>query len=126
MAVLAGAVCALPVSLPAQSANKASPEKKTAEKKDSAEKKQTAGPFRGKLAALDKSAKTITIGKRTFHVSSETKIMKHGKPATFEEGVVTEEVSGYFKMADDGKLVATRVTFGPKVDGKTAAKKKEK
>jgi hypothetical protein len=88
--------------------------------------KQTAGPFRGKLAVLDKSAKAITVGKRTFHVSSETKIIKGGKPATLEDGVVGEECSGGFKTAEDGKLVATKLTFGPKVDGKAAAEKKSK
>ena len=42
-----------------------------------------------------------------------------------DDGVVNQETSGYFKTSDDGKLVATKVTFGPKVDEK-AAKKKQK
>jgi hypothetical protein len=125
-ASLVSAVGALPLSINAQTTNKATVEKKSAAKKDAPEKKQTAGPFRGKLATLDKSAKTFTVGKRTFHISSDTKILKHGKAATVEDGVVGEEVSGYFKTSDDGKLTATKVTFGPKVDTKTAAKQKEK
>jgi len=105
------------------------PAKPAAEKKPTEEKKPSAGPFHGKLAAVDKGAKTITVGKRTFHVTSETKINKGGKPATLNDGVVGEEVSGYVKPTDDGKLVATKINFGPKSEPqttKTEEKKKEK
>src|SRR5205809_7966017 len=47
-----------------------------------------AHPFHGKLAAVDKVAKTITIGKSVYHVTSETKIKKGDKPAILEAGVV--------------------------------------
>lgn len=77
-------------------------------------KKSGAGPFHGKLAALDKQAKTITVGKRTFQITSETKITRGGKPATLDEGVVGEPASGYVKPGADGKLIATKVNFGPK------------
>jgi hypothetical protein len=120
----AGLFCALAFSAQAQtqSTNKAPAEKKSS---SSAEKKQTAGPFHGKLAALDKSAKTITVGKRTFHVSPDAKIVRNNKSATLDDGVVDEIVSGYFKTGDDGKLIATKVTFGPKTDSKSADKKKK-
>ena len=124
------ALTASPTLLLGQTNTNKAPVEKKAAVKDAAEKKPVAGPFHGKLAALDKTAKTITVGKRTFQVTSETKIHKAGKPATFEEGVVGEEVSGYVKPTDDGKLVATTVNFGPKVEtkgsDKTAEKKKEK
>src|SRR2546429_9144111 len=46
-------------------------------------------PFRGKVGAVDKTAKTITLeGKekgRTFQITSGTKITKDGKPAGFGE-----------------------------------------
>jgi hypothetical protein len=89
------------------------------------------GPFNGKLAAIDKSAKTIVVGKRTIQVTSETKIKKVGKPATLDEGVVGEAVSGYVKPNAEGKLVATTVNFGPKansesVDTQKAAPEKQK
>ncbi len=129
--LLALALTASPTQLLAQTnTNKAPAEKKAATKDAAAEKKPVAGPFHGKLAALDKAAKTITVGKRTFQVTSETKIHKAGKPATFQEGVVGEEVSGYVKPTDDGKLIATTVNFGPKPESKgsekAAEKKKEK
>ena len=124
--MLACAICAVPSRLAAQTTNKpASAKKPTAEAQESSknEKKPVAGPFHGKLAALDQVAKTISVGKRTFLITSETKIKKEGKPATLQDGVVGEEVSGYVKPNDAGKLVATTVNFGPKP--KTPEKKSE-
>lgn len=92
-------------------------------------KKSGAGPFHGKLLALDKQAKTITVGKRTFHITSDTRISKGGKPSTLEEGVIGEPVSGYVKPGADGKLVATKVNFGPKAvetAKKTTTQKEQK
>ena len=96
-------------------------ERKTVAATNAVVKKPVAGPFHGRLAAIDKSAKTITVGKRTFQITSETKLAKDGKPATFDAGVAGEECSGYVKPADGGKWVATSVTFGAKPE--KAAKK---
>lgn len=75
-------------------------------------------PFRGKISAVDKTAKTITIeGKekgRTIHVTSETKIRKAGKPATFDDATAGEEVGGLAKKSADGKLEAISLRVGPK------------
>jgi hypothetical protein len=122
--LLAAAVAGMPVHGQAQTK-----EKPATDKKETTEKKPTAGPFHGKLAAVDKAAKTITVGKRTFQITSETKMFKGGKPAVLDEGVVGEEASGYVKPTDDGKLVATKVNFGPKTTSegtKATDKKKEK
>ena len=126
--VFAAALSAFTPSLLAQTqtqTNKASAEKKSSSSTTSAEKKQSAGPFHGKLAALDKSARTITVGKRTFQVTAETKIIKNEKPATLNDGVVDDVVSGYFKTSSDGKLTLTTLRFGPKTETKTAEKKKK-
>ena len=84
--------------------------------------------FRGKLSAVDKTAKTITVaaaaGDRTFQITSETKIFKAGKPAVLEDGVVGEEVSGSYRKAEDGKLNAIMVRFGGK-EAKDETKKDE-
>jgi len=122
--LLSAALIALPVSLSAQTTNKAP----AAPKKEAAKgaKKPGAGPFHGKLAALDKSAKTITVGTRTFQITSQTRLNKGGKPATLEDGVVGEDVSGYVKPTEDGKLNATTVNFGPKAGAKHAEKAVEK
>jgi hypothetical protein len=98
-------LCSLPVS--AQSTNKSSSKKETTKESG---KKATSGPFHGKLAALDKSAKTIK---------------RADKPATLEDAVVGEEVSGYVKANDSGQLVATTLNLGPKAS-KNSEKKSGK
>ncbi len=77
-------------------------------------KKHAIVPFHGKVAAVDANAMTLTVGKRTFVVTSETKITKDGKPATLADGVVGENVGGAYKKSEDGKLNATTVNFGTK------------
>src|ERR1700756_312715 len=89
LALLAGTT-----QMTAQSTDKVASDKKgTSQTNDVAktENKSKGGPFHGKLVAVDKVAKTITVGKRTFLITSETKIKKGGKPATLEGGVVGEE-----------------------------------
>ena len=71
-------------------------------------------PFHGKLKAVDTVADTISVGTRTFQITSETIIMKNGKPATLADGVVGDETGGAYKKTDDGKLVVTKLRFGPK------------
>ena len=82
---------------------------------------QTAGnpkkhgvPFKGKLAAKDAEAMTITVGTMIIHVTAETKITKDGQPATLADDVVGEPVGGAYQKADDGQLNATVVHFGAK------------
>jgi hypothetical protein len=120
MSLLIAAMAGLTMRLPAQESTNTAPAQKTT----ATEKKPVSGPFHGKLAALDKNAKTITVGKRTFQITSETKILKAGNPATLEDGVLGEEVSGYVKPSEDGKLVATKVNFGAKAQTKSPEKKK--
>ena len=125
--LLAAAIAGMPVQLQAQSTNNPAPSKKPAAgQKDSAAKKKAAHPFRGKLAAVDKSAKTIKVGESVYQITSETKITKAGKPATLQDGVVDEPVTGYVKPTEDGKMTATTVRFGAKVEDKGAEKKKTK
>lgn len=110
-------ISGVPLRADAQTTNKAPADKTAASqgnKPGKAEKPAKGGPFHGKLAAVDKVAKTITVGKRTFQISSETKIKKNGKPATLDDGVVGETVSGYVKPGGEGKLIATTVNFGQK------------
>jgi hypothetical protein len=114
---ISAALASAPLQSQAQTTNKAPVDKTAGSQGAEAtkpEKPGKAGPFHGKLAAVDKVAKTITVGKRTFQITSETRIKKAGKPATMDDGVVGETVSGYVKPASDGKLAATTVNFGPK------------
>lgn len=81
---------------------------------DAPKPKRDTIPFRGKVGAVDKAAMTFTVGARTFQVTSETKLMKGGKPCTLEDAAVGDEVGGSYKKSTDGKLVALSVRFGAK------------
>ncbi|HWF18943.1 MAG TPA: hypothetical protein VG754_06720 [Verrucomicrobiae bacterium] len=85
--------------------------------------KPRAIPFHGKLGAMDKVSKTITLddkNKRTFDVTSETKITKgkDKKPATLDDGVVGQEVSGSYVKGADGKMALRSLRFDPKGESK--------
>jgi hypothetical protein len=71
-------------------------------------------PFHGKLKAVDAAGGTLSVGTRTFEINSETIIIKNGKPATLADGVVGDETGGAYKKTADGKLVITKLRFGPK------------
>jgi hypothetical protein len=125
--LLAAAIIGTPAQLLAQSTNKTTTTKKTsAAKTESGSKQKAAHPFHGKLAAVDKTAKTIKLGESVYQINSTTKITKDGKPATLEDGVIGEPVSGYVKPTEDGKMVATTVNFGTKPTAKPAAKPDDK
>ena len=125
--LLAAALAGSPAQLLAQTTNNPTATKKaTVTKKDAATKSKAAHPFHGKLAAMDKIAKTIKVGESVYQITSATKITKDGKPATLEDGVVGEPVSGYVKPTEDGKMPATTLHFGAKADDKGGSKKKEK
>ena len=86
-------------------------------------------PFHGKLAAVDKTAMTITLeGKETqrvFQITSDTRITKTGQPATLDDAMVGEEVAGTFKKTEAGRMEALSVRFGPKPEGDQPAGKKK-
>jgi hypothetical protein len=101
------AAAAIGVVLPVPAADKPAPA-------DPA--KPTRLPFGGKLKAIDKIAKTITIDrekKNTFAITSETKITKAGKPATLDEAIVGENVGG-LAVDKNGKLELLSLRLGAK------------
>jgi len=71
-------------------------------------------PFRGKVAAVDTTAMTVTVGTKTFNVTSETKITKDGEPATLSDITVGETIRGSYKKDAEGKLNATVIRIGEK------------
>jgi len=89
-----------------------------------ASSRKHAPPFRGTVTAVDKSAKTVTLGKRVFHISPETKLTKADQPATFEAITVGEHISGNYTKGGDGKLTAQTVRIGSKPADKPGKKKK--
>ncbi len=71
-------------------------------------------PFRGTLTTVDTNAMTLTVGKRTFNMTSETVVTKDDKPAVLADGVAGEPVRGSYKKNADGKLDAVTIHFGGK------------
>ena len=124
---MAAAIAGLPVE--AQNTNKAPAQPKAAEKKTSSEKKEATPkspspiPFRGHLLDLNKTARTIKLDKRTLEITSETKIYRGDKPAALEDGVKGEYITGSYKKADDGKLIARSLYFGGKNKEKSSKEK---
>lgn len=107
-------------------------EKKTTETATaSASPEATAKPprptaYRGKIASVDASAKTFTVGKHTIKVTDETKITKNDVAATMADIVADEQVRGSYWKKEDGSLEAKSVKLGAKTAGKaTRAQKKE-
>ncbi|MDB6030382.1 MAG: hypothetical protein JWM16_720 [Verrucomicrobiales bacterium] len=92
-----------------------------------AAKKQRPVPFSGSVVAVDKTAKTITIGKnklRVFQITGETKINKDKKPATLDQIVVGEMVGGSYRENADGKLEIVTLNAGER--GKASANEDSK
>ena len=83
-------------------------------------------PFHGRLKAVDKTAKTISLGNETIQITSETKITKAGKPATLEDGAVGEEVAGAYRKDADGKLNAASLRLAPAIVTSTSGSKTNK
>ena len=79
-------------------------------------------PFRGKVTAVDKTARTLTVGKRVFNLTKETKLLKGSTDARFEEFAVGDLVTGSYTKAPDGRLLARKVYLG----GKNAPSSKPK
>ena len=118
MGLIAAAIAITPLSVQAEKTNQV-----PTEKKEEARARKVL-PFNGKLKAVDKTAKTISVGKLTFEITSETKIFKDDQPATLADGVVGEAVSGGYTKTEDGKLKATKIHFGKRSEGKAKAKSK--
>jgi len=67
----------------------------------------------GKVVNVDTNAMTLTVGKRTFEMTSETRITKAGKPAILSDIAVDEKVGIAYKKAG-GKFDA--ITINAKKD----------
>lgn len=109
LGLLSAAIATVPLGVQAKDTN--APNKTV---KESKSHKATKLPFHGKLKAVDKAAKTISVGEMTLQITSETTITKDGKPATLDDGVVGENVGGSYTKGEDGKLTAGKLHFGAK------------
>jgi hypothetical protein len=68
----------------------------------------------GKVSMVDTNAMTITIGKHTYDITSETKINKNGEPAILSDIAVGDKVGVAYKKTADGTLDAMTVNDGKK------------
>ncbi len=73
---------------------------------------------KGKIAAVDATAMTLTVGEQSFTATSDTKVSKNGNPATFADLAVGDSVSVSYKKGEADKLTATSITVGGKGKGK--------
>lgn len=115
LGVLAAAIAGLSSPVLGQDTNKPAAEKKAPAPKVRPQR------FTGKITAIDKTAKTLTVAGRTYAVTSETHIYVGDKAAKLDDGAVSNSVTGNYKL-EDGKLMALTVTFGAKAQGKEKAK----
>ena len=122
-AIVAVALITAPAAVKAQ--DKPTKKSETAES-GAPTKKKGALPFHGKVSAVDAAAMTVTLTSQTFKISSETKILKEGKPATFADITVGEKISGQYKKDEAGKLDATVIHIGGKPDTSDAKDTKKK
>ena len=83
-------------------------------------------PYHGKVASVDATAKTFTVGTRTIKVTDQTKITKQGAAATMADIVVDEEVRGSYWKKEDGSLEAKTVKLGPKSESEKSTRGSEK
>lgn len=115
-------VTAALIAVPAVSRAEDKPAVKPAADAGQPAAKKRPTPFHGKVAAVDAAAATVTVGKTTINITSETKITKDGKPATLSEIVVGDTVGGSYKKDDAGKSNATTLNAGEKAPKEKAPK----
>lgn len=111
LTLIAAAILAVPVAARAQDATTNAPATGAPVK---AKKAKTGLTFHGAASAVDTNAMTITVGKHTFNVTSDTKITKNGQPAVLSDITVGETVGGAYKKGADGSLNATSIKVGGK------------
>jgi carbohydrate-binding DOMON domain-containing protein len=134
---LAGGVCAASLALcmplnaqfsPATTASPATSPQAMAS--PAAKPAMRALPFRGKISAVDQSAKTFTVGgkegSRVFKVTETTTITKTGTAATMTDIVENEQARGTYLKQADGTLEAKTVKLGPKTEGEKKVRKSKK
>lgn len=75
--------------------------------KPAAPKKSRPIPFHGPIAAVNKTTKTVTVGKnklRVFYITPETKINRDKQPTSIEQLVQGTQVGGSYREDPSGKL----------------------
>ena len=121
--------CALTVRAQDTNAPVKSKEKPAAKAKEAKPAKEKTTTFSGKLGAIDKVMKTITLDdkkKTVIEVTSDSLVTKDGKPAIMTDGTIGEPVNGTAKTLADGKMSALLLNYGKKVTPPKKATKPKK
>jgi hypothetical protein len=98
---------------------------KSAPKKEKEARQQTTS---GKITAVDKVLKTITLddkARSVLQISSDTLITKDGQPAIMADGAVGDAVHVTYRKGEDGKLEALLLNYGAKSEPAKPAKAKK-
>jgi len=111
LSLFAAALVAMPVLSRAEVTNAPAASDQTAQAKP---KKHESLVFHGTVSAVNTNAMTLTVSKRTFDITSATKITKNGQPATLSGVAVGDKVGIAYKKTAEGKLSATTVNDGKK------------
>ena len=80
-----------------------------------AAEKTSSLPYQGHIVAVDKTAKTFSLGKkevRVFSVTDSTKVTKGDAVATLNDLAVGDKVTGAYNKIAGGKLEAVSVKIG--------------
>jgi len=85
-------------------------------------KPRTTMALSGKASNVDTNAMTLTVGKHTFDITSDTHITKDGKPAVLSEIAVDEKVGVSYKKNGEKFDAITINVIATKKSEKSAAK----
>lgn len=73
------------------------------------EKEKGQAFFKGRVEAVDTSARTLTVSGKTLNVTDATKLTKNGRPIVLYDVMVNDAVEGTTRRAFDGQTEATTV-----------------
>lgn len=111
LGLLAAGLVAVPLMARAGDAKENTP---STDQPTTPKSKHNTVPFHGKIGAVDANAMTLKVGNRIFQVTSQTKIVKDGKPAALSDAVVGEPVRGVYQKTESGNLEAVTLYLGAK------------
>lgn len=79
-------------------------------------------PFRGKVATIDTTARTVTLegktSRRVITVTDDTRLIRDGSATTLDSLKAGEAVGGTLRKSPEGQEVATLIRVGTKPDAK--------
>lgn len=82
-------------------------------------------PFRGKVASIDATARTVTLegrtSRRVISVNDDTRLTRDGATARLEEIKPGEAVGGTLRKSAEGREIATLIRVGLKPKDKAPA-----